>query len=600
MEFIGEALAFVGETEREVVALLYGFEGPRFAPEEIAQLRGMSPDQIEPTVMQVTRRMRHPTCVRILEEALVSADEQIWRSVAGAVGIVYKSGSLTAMSASVPGELLFAIDCLYGSLENWLPAHARATAKGWYRSPFPEEEIERLFTMLAQPDEFPLSLPMPLEDLAREMQAEASALETAVRLSSVHWLYSGYVAAWGGARAARAIRLHRILSGGHSGEVIPRRRLLALYRSEFADDDCTVEVAEVSMAAFPHLFLRVGELGWCGIGAAGSQQRTPDRPADSDAQVTFYRLSAGRKSQQETPDIEVVRQVLEEHGPLQLVQIEHFVRKQSRDSISPASITQCLNSGEHFLRLAPGVFGLESQLTSESQWTEAQKLLLHRGDCLRFIQARLAGEPADAYPLWTPAMEAEWCEWAQDRQKKLLGSLLAVTDPSSWPIPDSSRAVWLSKKEGMQPSQFEEPAEYPLTVFPIADLLGLVKCARWRGAANWVMANRATGDNMQARGAACWLALLVGVGVVFPASQWQKPHDIAPDAGEIDDRLSCELHRTGALAWDGDSGRWLLERLAQSIDRVETGWVPRAELERLLALIRDPGHARDDAEAGAS
>jgi hypothetical protein len=567
------------------VALLYGFEGPRVAPEEVAQLRGLSLAQIEPTTLQVTRRMRDPACVRILEAALVAADEQIWRSMAGAVGIVYKSSGWTAISASVPGELLFAIDCLYGSLENWLSAHARVTAKGWYRSPFPETEIERLSTRLAQADGF--LLPLPLEHLAREMEAETAALETAVRLSTVYWLYSGYVVGLGGARAARAIRLHRILSGAHAGGIVPRRRLVALYQSEFTDDDCTLQVAEVSMTAFPHLLLRVGELGWCGIGAPGGQEPAQDAAADPDAHVPFYRWSAGRKSQQESSEVQVIRQILEENGPLPLLQIEHLVRKQSKDSISPESMMQCLNTGENFLCLAPGVYGLDSQLAGESQWTEARKLLLHRGDCLRYIQARLAGEPADAYPLWTPVMEAEWCAWAQDRQKKLLGSLLAVADPSSWPMADSQRAVWLSKKECLQPLQLEEPAEYVLASFPLAELLGLVKCARWRGSASWVMANRATGQIIVARGAASWLALLVGVGGVFAPSHWQRPHDITPDSGEIDARLSRELQRRGSLAWDGESGRWLLGRLAQSIDRGETGWVPRPELERLLGLLSD-------------
>jgi len=301
VESIGEALASLSGTERAVVALLYGFDGPCRTPEEITQLCALSLPQIEQTAKKAMRRMRHPACARIMREALITADEDIWRSMAGPVGIVYKS-RLTSVGALLPGELLFAIECQYGSVENWLCGHARATDRGWYRSRFPETEIERLATRLGAPtDEFPL--PVPLESLAREMQAEADALETAVRLSGGHRLYSGYVAGMRlgrlGTHTPRAIRLLRILSGALAGEVVPSRRLIARYRSEFADDDCTLRTAEMVMASYPHLFLRACDLGWCGIGAAGNREPAPDGPADAD--VPFHRWSEARRAVRKPP-----------------------------------------------------------------------------------------------------------------------------------------------------------------------------------------------------------------------------------------------------------------------------------------------------------
>ena len=587
VEFIGEALASVSGTAREVVALLYGFDGPRHPSEEITQLCGLSLHQIEQTAKKVIRRMRHPACARIIREALISADEQIWRSMAGAVGIVYKSR--TDVRALLPGELFFAIECQYGSVENWLSANARATAKGWYRSRFPETEIERIATKLAaQADEF--QLPLPLEWLAREMQVEAHALETVVRLSSGHRLYSGYVAGMPlGTHAPRAVRLHRILSGVHAGEVVPSRRLVAWYRSEFTDDACTLIDAEIVLASFPHLFLRSGDLGWCGIGAAGNQEPALDGSADAD--VTFFRWSEERKSRQEATDPDMVRHILEEHGPLRKRQIQRLVQKQSNGAIPASSVSVYLTTCDEFLRLAPGVYGLYGQPAGASQLTAACRLLLNRRDCLQYMLASWAGEPADAYPLWTPDMEADWCEWAQAREKNLLGSLLSVVDPLSWPVPYSYQTMWQWKKECLEHFKYEKPARYPLAGFPLIDLLALLKCARWRGSANWLMANRVTGNSILTRSSASLMAFLVGVGAVFPASHWQKPHATSPDACGIDGMLSAELHRKGSLAWDGDSGRSLLDRLAQSIDRGETGWAPRPELQRLLGLLRDTGHS---------
>jgi hypothetical protein len=54
-----------------------------------------------------------------------------------------------------------------------------------------------------------------------------------------------------------------------------------------------------------------------------------------------------------------------------------------------------------------------------------------------------------------------------------------------------------------------------------------------------------------------------------------------------DSLLSEELHRKGALEWNGATGRALLERVAHRIDRGETGWVAPAELRRLCERLRD-------------
>lgn len=184
-------------------------------------------------------------------------------------------------------------------------------------------------------------------------------------------------------------------------------------------------------------------------------------------------------------------------------------------------------------------------------------------------------------------MKAEWCEWAQAREKNLLGSLLSVVDPSSWCAPDSYRDIWLWKKECLGCFRLEQPPRYPLTGVPLMKLLALVKCARWRGAANWVLANRVTGERILNRCAVSPMALLIGVGAVLPASHWQKPHTVSEGAREIDAMLSEELHGRGAIAWNGPAGFALMERLAKTSDRGEMGWVSQPELRGLLARLRD-------------
>jgi hypothetical protein len=50
------------------------------------------------------------------------------------------------------------------------------------------------------------------------------------------------------------------------------------------------------MSSFPHLFLRVGDLGWTGIGAAGSRTTAPEESSDWSFYillVTFMGISPG-------------------------------------------------------------------------------------------------------------------------------------------------------------------------------------------------------------------------------------------------------------------------------------------------------------------
>jgi hypothetical protein len=504
--------------------------------------------------------------------------------MAGEHGIILKYESPVAAGARIPGELRFGIESLYGTIENWLLANARAADGGWYRSRFSQPEIDGLILKLtSETGEF--RLPWPLESLANALQSEPEAVETAVHLSPGRRMYAGYVAGMPlGTLAPRAIRLHRLLSGNHAGELIRAQALAEEYRSQFADDPATRFDAERAMSAYPHLFLRVADLGWCGIGQAGS--RVTAAEGSREDEVTFHRWSDDRKSRTEFDPKDAIRRILEETGPIRTSLLQRLIRKREI-GIPASSVSAYLATTDEFARQAPGVNGLSDRCAADLTFAASSKLLLRRISCLHYVYSRWAGEPADAYPLWTAEMESEWCEWAQWRDKNLLASLLAVADPSGWPIDDSYRETWLWKKECLGYFRHEKPPRYPLGVVSLIDLLKMVKGARERGAANWLLANRMTGaPRLLALGAASAMALLIGIGAIFAAEHWQRPHTVSPNAGEIDSLLSEELHRKGSLEWNGAAGRTLLEQALNRIDRGETGWVSPAELRRLCERLR--------------
>ena len=81
MEFIAEAFSSIGESERELVALLYGIGGPRHTVEQVAKQYRLSVVQVEKKAKSVMRRVRHPACARHIRAALIANDERIWSSL---------------------------------------------------------------------------------------------------------------------------------------------------------------------------------------------------------------------------------------------------------------------------------------------------------------------------------------------------------------------------------------------------------------------------------------------------------------------------------------------------------------------------------------
>src|SRR6266581_4522259 len=94
VELIREALNLARDTDREIVALVYGFEGLRRSTGEIAQQRGMSPQNVDEIAISVVRRMRHPTAAALIRKALAAADATVWSALSGSADVVRKAESM--------------------------------------------------------------------------------------------------------------------------------------------------------------------------------------------------------------------------------------------------------------------------------------------------------------------------------------------------------------------------------------------------------------------------------------------------------------------------------------------------------------------------
>ena len=125
---------------------------------------------------------------------------------------------------------------------------------------------------------------------------------------------------------------------------------------------------------------------------------------------------------------------------------------------------KCRPKCTHSAELAEGIDPVNT-------WSE---ILLTRRICKSFMLERYAGEPLNAYPLWTPAMEQHWCLWAEGNSelnlgigfggasdkaynRKLYQSLLFVSEPDLWPASDAVKTRWRFKNRPFQYTISQDP-----------------------------------------------------------------------------------------------------------------------------------------------
>jgi hypothetical protein len=280
-------------------------------------------------------------------------------------------------------------------------------------------------------------------------------------------------------------------------------------------------------------------------------------------------------------------------------------RQQVGDRYTVSSVWVALATDGGYRRVAPGVYDLTERARELDPVTATSKLLLTQPDCRLYVQARYAGEPMGAFPLWTPAMERDWCWWAERmRYTKLLDSLLFVAEPAAWPAAESEKTLWLWKKRVMGRFRLDLRPRYPKrSQLPTPrDLLAVMTCAGQRGTTNWLIVNRITGERLHQHAAATSLAILVAAECLAAPADWRRAHDVGPRMEAVAAELSEEMHRTGSLGWDRGAAGALLERLPQALDRAPLGWVQRRPLEQLVELLREealtPRHGAPPATPG--
>lgn len=580
---------------RRATIAYYGIQCPCLSVQEIGRLLQMDEKAVGDEVQRTLRRLRHPKVSGWLQKALCLGEDWAWTRITNAQGIVYKRDYPAHVLPRLPGEMLLAIACRYDAVTDWMSKTSHETTVAWVRCEFTESALREATEKLQRSRES-ISLPISVERLAEKSKIEERLLRTIIGLGNQLQMYLGYALEQPiRSRSMRAVRLHHMITEVWGQECASVSVILAEYHQRYSDDNCNWRDLETSMAEHPHLFLNLRELGWCGLGPAATLASAEDKEtrlrlllSSRYSDGPFFKWSQDRKRSLDTPARELIRALLEEMAPCRFDDLTRKFNARYPDRASTERNLLIIGR-DHYIRLAPRLFGLRGRDEDLPLTQALRDLLLNRTACSTYIICRHFG--GASFPLWTPAMEREWCHWAESRLPKFLfHSLLGVAQPNLWPATDGERTVWSWKKECLgrfclKPQRRRRLAE---RLPDLRDVYRLLRALFERERLNWVQANSILGTSRPTDQAVLSsLAILAGLRALTAPPEWTGPHVVAPDAKIWKDRLTEELHRKGRLAWSEGSGLEMLTTLAAAAPPSPLGWVDPGEFLLLIKTLQD-------------
>ena len=582
--------------EAEVLRRRFGLHG-----HQLQTLREIGADpsftltreRVRQIEVKALRKLKSPRFMRAGRKALEREVDHIWNHLTD--GALVVTGQCASKAArELAAETRLAVGIVYGGLSQWLRENAARFKSRWYRA---DVSVERLRDL----SESALAWirnnhqPVLFNRLCSAVGGDPVALRIAVDVHPKLTFILGYVLEGNASpRKRRRVRLHRLMLANYGGHCTPAIEIFAAHSRAFGDDQCSLRDMELVMQDAPHLFLRCAEAGWVALGDVASplEPRCTEEMGKDESNEAGWGDKApevvatgetGRSSLAET-----IRSTLRREGPLHLVEIMKICAEDSVQKYVPTSVGASLMMG-NYVRLAPGVWGLPEHYRKLALKSGRSGVLLSEADCRVYTRARHAGEPMDTYRMWTPEMEYQWALWAEtNASQEVFSSLLAVCDPSVWPVSAETQARWYEKKRRSARYRLRDALKYHLAahVPTLSNLLRVANVARTRGYVSWVSANCVVGRRIDSHRSATNLALLIEIGVLTPARHWQERHDAAGECASFVATLAGHLHETGKLEWKSSLGKEVMEDIAQAGSRPRQTWAPEVELVPLRAAFK--------------
>jgi hypothetical protein len=446
-------------------------------------------------------------------------------------------------------ECILAVEVVHGRLIDWAASMGRPALGGFLRGSVDAEEIRKSARRLA---DWAADAPGPVRIPAavHVIGISRDNLDVAMKLRPEIRIFEGYICPGHlGSQARRTCRLHELaLEFGYS---IPFdiATLYSRYASEYPEDGVSKRVIHLQLLRAPHLFAKLFDQLWIAFGFGTS-------PA---WETVIESMPFETKPFDGVPDFEAgsigawLYVALANGGPTRAVDLRERAEIGISQRISQSSVGAVLQSNPDFVRLAPGVYGLQRHVADVfNPQTPVCPAMLSDAQCRYYATSRMAGDPVNLYPAWNYRLEAALCRWASSNASDdNYRSMLAISEPSKWGVEPEEENIWEDRKRVH--GRFRLPRLDPPQTLRLPSAAAFVSAAiylRLTGFIAWTTVNRAAQRRIDDQKAASTLALLVRFGLVAEPTEWHGRYPVLPLASVVIPDILVDLSSTGRLSWD--------------------------------------------------
>jgi len=572
-------LAELTDRQRDVIKRRWAIEhDSEETLEEIGVRYNVTRERIRQIESKAIKRLSNRATKRRLEIVLQRDFGKIWDAISH--GMPFVVGARSASRESLSGQQRLAISIVSGSTAEWLTTNAVEWGRGWAR---PDIQLAQLIAIEQTFREALEGQPLPVSTSVLKESRFDDAECAAINLSESLILHEGYlIAGRATARKKRTIGLHHLLVW--QGRLMETGRLLELYHDNYPDDRCSVRDIEICMAEATHLFARIPDSRWYGLGKTGP---TASSPSNAPEENGFESPEGNVLDSGDDGIADALERIFELYGPQPMADITKHHFSELPPNVSESSIGPILLTSGRFVRFQYGTYGLPNQVPDPAQIIDDLPSYMRSETQVRYYaMGRAAGEPFGTFRLWTPESEYAWCRWAQHNvDSDVFCSLLAIAQPDDWPIKDEDREYWFNLKRTKGRYLLAANCKHALReLWPtLRSVFRACVAARYDERFSWISANRIIPKRINSHKSAGLLCLLVATGSLRNAHNWQAEHKPGVRIDEILSAAEKERCKTGQLDWNSDFGKWLLEQARQAQNVISGGWVNPDNLGELLS-----------------
>ena len=547
--------------------------------ENIAIELTLTRERVRQILKKIVEKIKDSPSGKKLAFMISSLDSDIlWEKLSGNKSIIHKNDINRAFEKRMPGEFVLALECCEMSIESMLSMVFCESKNVWYKSSKIHHDLDiptKKFCELIQQT----SLPLPLATVIHNLDVTESVANVVIYNLEFR-IYDGYVFQGRiGARARRTAHLHGILNV--EATIISLQDIIILHNKKYPIESCSTRDADLVMREAPHLFVLLGDKGWCSIG--NYRFKKSDDTGDKEILNDFELKSDQGSVNDDATVTSILISILKNRGISNFVDIINEFKKITRNDYSEYSVAPMLYIRDEFIKLAPSIYGLRENFYSFSDITS--DLLLNDYDVQLFIMARYAGEEFCSFPLWNSSMEYKWYLWIEKHQNiELTESFYFIATPDEWPI-SKEKLIDIKYKINDQLRAYcflREPIYYESNLPDIRNIYSLIRYIKENKSINWISANRVLGRKINNYHTFIDIAFLVCFGIIEPAENWQKNHYAIQDEEGIEEKLSFFLHCGQGDSWKSPTGDFLIDLFTLNVNSSDMGWVDTSALNKLF------------------